>query len=66
LCCLLLVSCGAAPQYVTADRATFEAVAPEYLKYVDADPALDVSARESRHLTVLTWEMRLKAAEAQK
>jgi|SRR5437867_10056285 len=47
--------------YVAADRATFEAVAPEYLAYVHADPALDEDARSRRDRTVQTWKERIEA-----
>jgi hypothetical protein len=69
---LLLASCGCsalqsaqAPggAYVAADRATFEALAPEYAAYVAADPALPDEDRARRTRTLQTWRMRIEAAE---
>lgn len=68
----LLGGCGAggvnpfaAPNsdYVTADRATFEAVAPEYSAYVAADPSLDAEQIARRQRTVATWRLRIEQAE---
>lgn len=49
--------------YVQADRATYEAVAPEYLKYVEADQSIDSDERKRRERTVTTWRLRLEQAE---
>jgi len=49
--------------YVAADRATFDAVAPEYSAYVHNDPALDDEARSRRDRTVQTWKERVEAGE---
>ena len=51
------------PDYVAADRATYQAVAPEYAEYVEADPALDEEERDRRARTLDTWDARLRAAE---
>ena len=51
------------PDYVAADRATYEAVAPEYTAYVHADPALDDDAKVMRDRTLATWDARIRAAE---
>lgn len=66
LLALVLGSCGGAPPAldVAADRATFDAVAPAYLAYIDADPSLDVAAKDLRHLTVASWDLRLRKREA--
>ena len=53
-----------APDYVAADRATYEAVAPEYAAYVHADPALDGDDRARRGRTLATWDARIRAAQA--
>jgi hypothetical protein len=53
-----------APDYVAADRATYEAVAPEYAAYVHADPALDEEGRARRGRTLATWDARVRAAQA--
>ena len=52
-----------APAYVAADRATYDAVAPEYAAYVGQDPALDEEERGRRARTLATWDARLRAAE---
>jgi hypothetical protein len=49
--------------YVAADRATYEALAPEYAAYVAADPALADDERARRTRTLQTWRMRIEAAE---
>ena len=49
--------------YVAADRATFQAVAPEYAAYVDADPALAEDERARRGRTIETWRLRVEAGE---
>jgi len=46
--------------YVGADRLTFDAVAPEYLRYVEADSSLDATAKERRQRTVESWRLRIK------
>jgi hypothetical protein len=69
---MLLAPCGCsalqsvqAPggAYVAADRATYEALAPEYAAYVAADPALPDEDRARRTRTLQTWRMRIEAAE---
>jgi hypothetical protein len=64
---VLLVSVGAGcanldALYVDADRATYEAIAPEYLDYVAADLALDADAKASRRDTVGLWQSRIRTA----
>ena len=49
--------------YVAADRATFEAVAPEYASYVHNDASLDEDERARRDRTVETWRLRIESAE---
>lgn len=64
--CLLLFfvpACSVNKAYVAADRATFDAVAPEYLMYVEADVALDEKQKERRRETIRSWEARTGAAE---
>ena len=56
---LFLMSCAPVEQtYVEADRATYEAVAGEYLGYVEADPRLSPEQVERRKRTILSWEAR--------
>lgn len=49
--------------YVAADRATFTAITPKYLKYIEEDKSLDDEEKARRRRTVRTWEMRLEQAE---
>lgn len=63
-CALLLSSCNGisvASAYLAADRATFDAVAPEYEVYVRGDANLDEAAKAARIRTLTTWKMRLEA-----
>lgn len=62
---LLILAAGCSPssEYVKADRATFDAIAPEYLRYVENDTTLDSDQKARRKRTVSTWEMRLRQAE---
>ena len=49
--------------YVAADRATYQAVAPEYAAYVHADESLDAEERARRDRTLETWDARIRGAE---
>jgi hypothetical protein len=61
---LMLPGCGSiAKEYVAADRATFDAVEPEYRKYVESDAALDDDAKALRLATLDSWGYRIKQAE---
>lgn len=59
--CAALANPSAA--YVDADRATHDAVAPEYAAYVHADPTLDEEQKARRDRTLATWDGRIRAAE---
>ena len=48
---------GAAQPYLSADRATFDAVAPEYRAYVSADASLDAERRARRLRTLELWRL---------
>ncbi|MEO0479589.1 MAG: hypothetical protein AAF196_08925 [Planctomycetota bacterium] len=50
--------------YVDADRATFDAIAPNYRIYVQADTSLTASDVQSELDLVRTWEKRIEAEEA--
>ena len=50
------------PDYVAADRATYDAVAPEYAGYVNADAGLEPEQRERRARTLQTWDARIRSA----
>lgn len=64
---LLLLTCQACASvpelYVDADRATFDAVAPEYTRYIESDADLDDGQKDRRLRTLDTWERRIQAAE---
>lgn len=60
----MLPGCGSiAKEYVAADRQTYEAVAPEYRKYVEADAGLDDDAKKLRLATLDSWDYRIGQAE---
>ena len=63
LCCLAaLASCDAVSRtYVVADESTYMVIAPEYTKYVMADPSLDDGSRAIRLRTLETWRLRIEA-----
>ena len=66
---VLLFSAGCATtdiirsDYVAADRATYNAVTPGYLNYVQADSTLSKEEKARRARTVSTWRLRLEQAE---
>lgn len=51
----LLASCTATP----AEVATYDAIAAEYVAYVQADPKLDAMAIQRRLDLVTTWAVRI-------
>ena len=51
------------PRSSAADRATYDAVAPEYAAYVANDATLSDEQRARRDRTVQTWRLRLETAE---
>lgn len=56
--------CGTiAKEYVAADRAMYEAVAPEHRKYVQADATLSDDDKKLRLATLDAWNYRLEQAE---
>lgn len=61
---VLVQGCGSiASSYVAADRATFEAIEPEYRRYVDADESLDDDAKALRLATLDSWGWRIAQAD---
>lgn len=66
LACLSGVCGCATPEaaFVRAERATYQAVAPEYVAYVEADPALSDEEKERRRRTVRTWDLSIRQHEA--
>ena len=64
LCVLALNGCsGLQGSYVDADRLTYKAVAPVYLRYTEADLELDDRAKKRRRRLVRSWDGRLKEGE---
>lgn len=61
--CLFASGCALDKEYVKADKATFDAVAPEYLKYVSEDAKLTQDQRDRRYRTVSTWRLRIDKVE---
>lgn len=51
------------PTFVAAVRASHDAIAPEYLRYVEADQALDEAARQRRRATVARWDEAIRSRE---
>lgn len=61
--CTALRTTVASAHYVEADRATFDVVAPSYLRYVDADPLLSDRQKNNRRGLLKDWEFRIETAE---
>jgi hypothetical protein len=57
--CLSAGGCALNKDYVKADKATFDAIAPEYLRYIDLDTTLDKEQKDRRHRTVDSWNLRI-------
>ncbi len=51
----LTAGCSVDELWVDSSIATYDAVAPEYIRYVDADPALSPEQKSRRHDTVNSW-----------
>lgn len=65
---VLLLTLGACvggpdPLFVSASREAYTAVTPEYLHYVDADPALTTEQKTRRHATTDRWNEAIAARE---
>ena len=58
-----LQGCTLQGSYVTADRLTYEAVAPVYLRYTDDDRALDQASKDRRRELVESWRARIDEGE---
>jgi len=62
----LLLSCGGCvlnKDYVKADQATFDAIAPEYRAYVESDAKLDADQKTRRLRTLESWKVRLQGGQ---
>ena len=62
VCCLIFLG-GCVNPSAQAEKATFEAIAPEYSAYVQADPNLSAEAKSIRLDTVETWRRRVEVAK---
>ena len=60
---LALFASGCASADLAADRATYDAIAPEYADYVRRDPALTEDQRERRLRTLELWDARTAPRE---
>lgn len=60
LLALLLTGCNVGSE---ADRATFDAIAPEYLSYVNGDQNLTDAQKARRRETVRSWEAKVRRAD---
>lgn len=62
---LVLAACGTPPKlFVEAERATYDAIAPEYRAYVAADQSLTELEKQRRQNTLSRWDESLAAQEA--
>lgn len=60
---LALCSCAGPSQ---AEQDTYQAVAPEYLQYVERDTTLSEEQRQNRRDTVETWKLRAFSGTVQR
>jgi len=65
-CCAIAPACAIDPTFVAAARASQDAMAPEYLGYVEADGKLDKAQRERRRRTVARWDEAIRAREGKR
>lgn len=67
-CCAVVPACagGPDPLFVGASRAAHDAIAPEYLRYVDGDQALTEEQRARRRATVARWHEAIAVREVQR
>lgn len=61
-CLALLAGCPAGVTYTEADAQTYEAIAPEYVDMVEANPNLTPEQKDRRKETVRSWHGRLTQA----
>jgi len=57
---LACVGCATQAEYVKADEATYNAIAPEYDAYVLADAKLTDAEKERRARLVKSWALRIR------
>jgi len=58
-----LSACSFADAHIKAQRAEYDAIAPEYLTYVEADESLTDNDKRLRQVTVQQWDRRITALE---
>lgn len=59
-----LTSCASITRdQVRTDRAAYNAIAPDYLRYVNNDPSLSIQQKSSKKALVDQWEQRLREME---
>lgn len=56
-------SCTPVQAYVEADRATYEAIAPDHRMYVTNDPSLSQDQKTRRLDLLNSWDLRTRKAE---
>jgi hypothetical protein len=58
---MALAFTGCCTPDTSAEKATFDAIAPAYLRYVQADPLLDDLSKQRRVRLVKSWQIRIDA-----
>lgn len=58
----VFAACAPLEGYAKADALTKDVVAPEWLRYVDADATLTADQKARRHRTAESWEARIREA----
>lgn len=66
LAVLLLAASCQSPVDALAARATFDAIAPEYSAYVNADTNLTAEQKDRRARSVQAWEIWVKELEVKR
>ncbi|MFB3785727.1 MAG: hypothetical protein ACE15F_05090 [bacterium] len=51
------------PEMVKAERTSYNAIAPDYLKYVNSDATLSIDQKVSRNSLVQSWDAQIKKLE---
>ena len=61
---ILCVGCSTCEDYIAADRATYDVLAPEYREYVESDDNLDDDQKQRRLRLLESWESRVESGES--
>ena len=59
----VLSGCKVNEEYVAADRATYEELAPDTIRGIQENPDYDADMKIRMLRTVRTWEFRIRKAE---